>query len=216
MRVWGAIVLAGCLVFASCGRFSTASSEKPTTSTGYSTQTLPPLATTTPLPAALQRATTPPRSATPTTRDRCAPPNQSTRDDPSGFRLIFTIAPRQCVKNTDDFTLQLEIQNITSHALQYDSNQRQFFNIYPQGDTNRPTWNDAQCQPRDFYPTQGGPITLSPGERVVRAQATYPGPKNQPNRDQCRILGGQHAAFAHLVTADGATVPSAGIDMTVS
>ena len=214
MRAWGAVIAACCLLVG-CGRFTTASSEKATTSTAYSNQTLPPLPTTSAPPAAAGRTTTP-RNVTPTTRDRCAPPNQSTIDDPSGFRLIFTVAPRQCVKRTDDFTLQLEIQNTTNHPLQYDSNQRQFFDIYPQGDTNRPTWTDAQCRASDIYPTQGGPIALNPGERVVRAQATYPGPKDQPNREQCRILGGQHEAFAHLVAADGTTIRSAGIDMTVS
>lgn len=198
-----------------CSRFSTAGSDKPTTSTGYSNQTLPPLATTTP-PPTFGASATAQRGVTPTTRDRCAPPNQSTIDDPSGFRLIFTIAPRQCVKQSDDFTLQLEIQNISKRPLQYDSNQRQFFAIFPQGDTNRPTWTDDQCRSTDVYPTQGGPITLAPGERVVRAQATYPGPKTDSNRERCRILGGQHVAVAQLVTADGKTIRSAGIDMTVS
>ena len=34
--------------------------------------------------------------------------------------------------------------------------------------------------------------------RVVRAQALYPGPKTSATREQCRILGGNHEAVAHL------------------
>jgi hypothetical protein len=219
MRCRGTAVVGLCaslaLSLTACGRFQAASSVHTSTSASYTGQTLPPLATTSTLVAPGRRTNAP----TPTTRaprDRCDPPNYSTIDDPSGFRLILTIAPRQCLKHSDDFTLQLEIQNISKQPLQYDSNQSQFFDIYPEGDVSRPTWSDVSCRSREAHPPVGGPITLDPGEREVRAQATYPGSPNRSDREQCRILGGLHDAVAHLITANGSTIQSAPMPMTVS
>jgi hypothetical protein len=220
MRVRGtaAICVLAIVTAAGCGRFQAASSVRTTTSLEYTGETLPPLVTTTiagrpggPTAVAVAPTTTrPPRT-------RCDPPNTSTIDDPSGFRLILTVAPRQCVKKTDDLTLQLEIQNISKTPLQYDANQDQFFDIIPEGDANRATWTDASCRSRESRPVASpGPLTLEPGERQVRAQATYPGSKNRSDREQCRVLDGLHQAYARLVAADGRIIQSAPVYMTVS
>ena len=68
------------------------------------------------------------------------------------------------MKKSDDFTLQLEVQNISKQPLQYDSNQSQFFDIFPEGDVSRPTWSDISCRSREAHPVTGGPITVEPGE----------------------------------------------------
>jgi hypothetical protein len=188
-----------------CGRFQAADSQKTTTSAGYTGQTLPPLDTT----STARRAGTGQGGAgggtaapTPTRapRDRCAPPNQSVRDDPSGFRLILTVAPMQCVSKAADVTLQLEIQNIGKSPLQYDSNQDHFFDIQPEGDTSRASWSDRSCHGVEAHPVVGGPLTLQPGEREVRAKATYPGPtsSSKAEREQCRTLDGLYDAVAQF------------------
>jgi hypothetical protein len=207
----GRVVAAGVLLvalLAGCGRFQTASSVSRTTSTAI-VGTLAPLSTATTL-AGVYHPTTAGHANTATTRDPCAPPNQSVLDDPSGFRLILTVAPRQCARAGDDLTLQLEIQNTSHVALQYDTTQAHFFDMIPFNNPSAPSWSDESCRTRDAFPPAAGPLTLAPGQRVVRAQATYPAPKNVANREDCRNLKGAYDAIANLVWCpSGSTVNGA-------
>ena len=209
----GRVVAAGVLLVAllsGCGRFQTASSVSgPTTTTAGGT--LPPLAVVTTGPGVYHQ-TTAERVTTATTRDPCAPPNQSVLDDPSGFRLILTVAPRQCARASDDLTLQLDIQNMSHTALQYDTNQSHFFDMIPFNNASAPSWSDESCRTRAPSPTVGGPLTLAPGERVVRAQATYPAAKGGANREDCRNLKGAYDAMANLVWCPPGSVVNGACD----
>src|SRR5437870_3681345 len=141
---WGtAIVAVLSLCGASaCGRFARSSPSSDTTSTARSSyETLPPLTgTSTTGPGVFHQPTVAPPT---TAKDRCAPPNRTVRDDPSGFRLVLVVAPRQCVSRGDDLQLELDIENISKQPLQYDTNQTQFFSINPEGDVSRPGWDDS-------------------------------------------------------------------------
>jgi hypothetical protein len=188
------VALVALVALVSCGRFVRSTSMNTTTTGDSTVRTLAPLATV--ATTGTVALSPPPAVRTATTRDRCAPPNQSVRDDPSGFRLILTIAPKQCVSRAADLSLQLEIENISRQPLQYDTNQTHFFDIIPEGDASRPSWSDTQCRGHEAHPPAGGPLTLAPGERVVRAQATYPGPKSEASRERCRVLEGSYVSQA--------------------
>jgi hypothetical protein len=195
MAIVAVVMLAG------CGRFQRADSGAATTTGPRTVQTLPPLTTIagTPTTAPHTTATAARPTASTARRDPCAPPNQSVTDDPSGFRLILTVAPKQCVRQGEDLTLQLEIQNISKQPLQYDSNQTHFFDILPEaGNGNSSAWSDQHCRGTTGFPVNGGPLTLNPGEKAVRSSHVYPASKDRADREKCRTLGGHNLAYASL------------------
>jgi hypothetical protein len=191
-----AVALVGiALAMSACGRFQRASDVEATTSTAAVYSSLPPLATTT--TAARPGRTT---STARPSADPCAPPNRSSVDDPSGFRLVVDVGDKRCYGARDDFTITLQIQNTTNKRLYYEPNQEGFFDIIPENNANSGSWSDRSCRTRvQNTVRRSGALVLEPGETATRASALYPAPKSQSNREDCRFLEGTYAVLASLV-----------------
>lgn len=138
-----------------------------------------------------------PTSTTPTTAPRSpeAPQevrgprgfaNQTTRTDPSGFRVVLTLDGKLRYPASSDLKMQLDVDNVSKQTLRYDSNQTTYFQIQPTGGRSGPSWVNDQCDRKDQSGFKGPPVELEPGESITLNVATYPG--ERANRESCRNL----------------------------
>lgn len=114
--------------------------------------------------------------------------NEVSRTDPSGFKLILSASAPLRYARTSFPRFRLEIENVSSKTLHYDSNQLQFIGIKPADGRATPAWDDHLCSKQGTSGFQGPPIDLEPGERVTLMVATYPGERTAPDRESCRVL----------------------------
>lgn len=114
--------------------------------------------------------------------------NEVSRTDPSGFKLILSASAPLRYTKTSFPKFSLDIENVSTKVLHYDSNQLQFIGIRPADGRSGPSWDDSRCSKQGTSGFQGPPVTLEPGERVTLMVATYPGERTVPDRESCRVL----------------------------
>lgn len=125
--------------------------------------------------------------------------NEVIRTDPSGFKLILSASGRMRYRVKDDPAFQLEVENVSSRPLMYDSNQTRFFAVKPADGRAQPVWADHMCSVQGSA-YKGPPVTLEPGERVTLAITTYPASELEPTRESCRVLTPGKYHLAGVVT----------------
>lgn len=201
-----ALAVAAAVALSSCGGYARKGSEqgapKSTGEVGGGVDTIAPQVTEAPTtaPPTTARAADAPEEV----KGPRGPANQTTRTDPSGFRVVLTLDGRLRYSASANLKMQLDVDNVSKQELKYDSNQVTYFQITPAG-SNNVLWRNDQCDERDESGFRSPPVGLAPGESITLNLATYPGTRS--NRESCRVLKpGQYRLIGYVLWCTEAAI----------
>lgn len=133
------------------------------------------------------------------------PANVSEATTPEGFRLTLTVDGDLSYRPGEDITLRVTALNASSKPLQYDPNDLRNFVFRPPG-SGSVAWSDGTCRAaRVPRAVETRAQVLNPNEETSFVDV-YPGPADNPNRDDCRVGNGVYVVFGFVTWCpDGGT-----------
>jgi hypothetical protein len=131
-------------------------------------------------------------------------------DTAEGFRITLTVAGDRRYGLGEDVKLTVEVQNVSKKALQYDPNDLRNFAFRPPGSATV-SWSDGTCRgARVPKAVETHSQMLNPGEQSSFTD-TYPGPADNPNRDDCRVPAGSYVVYGFVTWCPDGTTDARGV-----